>query len=299
MELIGKGRYSSVFRGNDGVCVKQVHVNKMSIKAVARELLALRALTEAKAVNVVKFLGGESVGHDSVNIRLELMEMSLDDYIQNADMAFSGTLIKELTCQIVKGLLECHSLGIIHRDIKPGNILISKTRGTVKLADFGIARRLINKQATNAFLEFTNEICTRWYKPIEILFGDPNHSLKIDIWSLGCVVSELFLLNPIFPGWSDIEQLCLIQSLLGQATESEWPSLPTLPDYEKIVFGSRTNVDRRSELKKLMPHASEDSITFILGCLNYDPLARWSSNDCLQNQWLSEVRANPTVEFPQ
>jgi mitogen-activated protein kinase 15 len=102
-------------------------------------------------------------------------------------------------------LMYLHSAQITHRDIKPSNILINKTC-VVKLADFGLARCM---RDVDTFVDpvLTDYVATRWYRAPEILLGTSKYDTSIDMWGLGCVIAELYISKPLFPGSSTLNQL--------------------------------------------------------------------------------------------
>lgn len=284
---IGAGRYSSVFSATriddpdqPRVCVKRMHLSvgdsvqaKANMKAFARELLTLARMV-GKSPNIVTshqtFIQGTYV-----LVEMELMDCSLDDLILSADKRFTHDLIRTVAVHVLRGIEAIHAAGIMHRDIKPGNILISR-KGHVKLCDFGLSRP-VRSDAT-----FTNEVCTRWYKPIEVLLGSNLHTPAIDLWSVACVIADLVNLSPLFPGFSDIEQLFLIQSGLGKLEESLWPSVTdSLSDYGKIEF----DLPEPCGLESLVPSASAEAVAAIRGCLVYNPSSRWTADECLRSAW--------------
>lgn len=130
---------------------------------------------------------------------------------------FEKSDFKCLVRQLIEGISYLHDRGIMHRDIKGGNILLTKDN-IIKIADFGLARDY--KRVNN--LNFTTKVVTRWYRAPELLLGNPTYTEAIDIWSIGCFIAEMFIGKPIFPGKSDLDQLPCIYEKLGVPNEENW-----------------------------------------------------------------------------
>jgi serine/threonine protein kinase len=131
------------------------------------------------------------------------------------------------------GLEYLSGRGILHRDIKPSNILITAD-GAIKIGDFGSAVREEEKVANGG--QFKLEGFTTWYKSPEILFGSRKYTSKVDIWSAGCILGELVLGVPVFPGANDFHQISRISDLIGTPNEMNWPEMAQMPDFGKLQF---------------------------------------------------------------
>ncbi len=130
--------------------------------------------------------------------------------------------------QIFKSLNYIHSLGFCHRDIKPQNLLIDLNTQTLKLCDFGSAKKLVQGEPNVSY------ICSRYYRAPELIFGSTEYDLSIDIWSTGCVLAELLIGKPLFPGDSNVDQLVEIIKVLGTPTAEQIKSMN--PSYQNFRF---------------------------------------------------------------
>eukprot|EP01018_Ginkgo_biloba_P020448 Gb_39785 [translate_table: standard] len=129
--------------------------------------------------------------------------------------------------QILRGIAYCHSHRVLHRDLKPQNLLIDRQSNALKLADFGLARAFGIPVRT-----FTHEVVTLWYRAPEILLGSRHYSTPVDVWSVGCIFAEMVNQRPLFPGDSEIDELFKIFRVLGTPNEETWPGVTSLPDFK-------------------------------------------------------------------
>ena len=161
----------------------------------------------------------------------EYMDKDLKKYMDsytNSQTGQRGALelatVKSFMWQLLRGIAFCHDNRVLHRDLKPQNLLINNT-GQLKLADFGLARAFGIPVNT-----FSNEVVTLWYRAPDVLLGSRTYNTSIDIWSAGCIMAEMFTGRPLFPGTTNEDQLMKIFRLMGTPSERSWPaSSPSLP----------------------------------------------------------------------
>ena len=179
----------------------------------------------------------------------------------------------------MSGIAFCHSRRILHRDLKPQNLLIDK-EGMLKLADFGLARAIGIPVRT-----YTHEIVTLWYRAPEVLLGAKHYSTAVDMWSVGCIFAEMASHTPLFPGDSEIDELFKIFRILGTPTETTWPGVCQLPDY-KPSFPQWPAVP----LNKAVPYLDNDGIDLLSKMLIFDPGKRLSAKRALEHPYFDEIR---------
>jgi serine/threonine protein kinase len=158
----------------------------------------------------------QDAARGETRIVLEYLPENTLELYEQQQFGLREEQVKCVLFQAALGLAYVHERGIIHRDIKPENILIDKRKAEIKLIDFGLAVSL-EKVATDY-------VATRWYRAPENLLGTKEYSCLIDVFSLACVVVELYLGNPLFPGADNLDQLYRIFNILGEPTDASWPA---------------------------------------------------------------------------
>jgi kinase len=136
--------------------------------------------------------------------------------------------VKLYVYQMCRALAHIHKMGICHRDIKPQNLLVNTETHQLKLCDFGSAKQLVKGEPNIAY------ICSRYYRAPELIFGATDYTSAIDVWSVGCVLAELLLGQPMFPGESGVDQLVEIIKVLGTPTREEINAMN--PNYTEFKF---------------------------------------------------------------
>jgi serine/threonine protein kinase len=186
--------------------------------------------------------------------------------------------VKDFMHQLISGLDYCHSIGVVHRDLKPQNLLID-SKGTLKIADFGLARAFCIP-----IRAYTHEVVTLWYRAPEILLGGRLYGLGVDTWSVGTIFAELVNMYPLWPGDSEIDELFHIFRSLGTPNEKIWPGVSQLPDY-KTVWPSWPKVtpERMVQGGVLGP----DGVDLLVKLLEYAPSERISSRAALNHPYFT------------
>lgn len=171
-----------------------------------------------------------------------------------------------------------HKHGYFHRDLKPENILISADRRTVKICDFGLARE------TRSRPPFTDYVSTRWYRAPELLFKSTVYNSPVDVFALACIMIELYMLNPLWAGASEIDHLNKIISTLGTPAPSLWPDVPRLAS--RIGFLIPQNV-QKIPISQLLPQASPLAVDLLEKMLQYDPTRRPTAMQVLAHPYFT------------
>ena len=215
----------------------------------------------------------------------------------------SDACVKSLIRQVLSGVAACHRLGVLHRDVKPGNVLIHAD-GTLKLADFGLARAASrlkplrgdepketgHDESCRSVIHdgsYTRGIQTRWYRSPEILLGATTYSAAVDVWSVGAILGELLSSNgPILKGESDIDQLVRTMRAFGTPSETRWPDAMKLPDYGKITFEPRDPAPA-SEVVPGCSYSNNAAIHLMYRMMELDPGVRVTAEMALEDAWFA------------
>ncbi|XP_010592435.1 cyclin-dependent kinase-like 2 [Loxodonta africana] len=264
--LVGEGSYGMVMkcRNKDSgriVAIKKFlesDDDKMVKKIAMREIKLLKQLRHENLVNLLEVCKKKKRWY----LVFEFVDHSILDDLELFPNGLDYQIVQKYLFQIINGIGFCHSHNIIHRDIKPENILVSQS-GVVKLCDFGFARTLAAPGEV-----YTDYVATRWYRAPELLVGDVKYGKAVDVWAIGCLVTEMLMGEPLFPGDSDIDQLYHIMTCLGNL----------IPRHQELFYknpafaGVRLPEIKETEpLERRYPKLSEVVIDLAKKCLHIDP----------------------------
>lgn len=230
---------------------------------------------------------------DKVFLVLEFVDSDLENVIgshleeeQRADRReLPVAHVKTYLKMLLQGVEELHDRGILHRDLKPNNLLISTASGVAKITDFGMATFIDAQDGGKGQAEETKrslQVVTRAYRDPQLFFGDEQYGLEVDIWSVGCIFAEMLLRRVFCDGASDIDQLSKIFTALGSPTENGWDGASKLPFYLKF---KNTNPTPLAEQFPMLTPAGVD----LLGkLLTLDPKKRISASGALRHEFFTE-----------
>ncbi|PVU97964.1 hypothetical protein BB561_000214 [Smittium simulii] len=260
---LGEGTYAVVYLGHDTktnlkVAIKKIKLGNMKNGLDISAIREVKALKDLDHPNVIKLLDVYS-HKKNLNLVIEYLETDLELIIKDKNLVFITADIKSWMFMTLKGLHHCHQSWILHRDLKPNNLLISTT-GQLKLADFGLARDF-----GDASLPMTSETVTS----------------SIDMWAVGCIFAELMLRTPYLPGDSDVDQLQTIFRALGTPTDEEWPEMSKLPNF--IEF----NKFPKANFAELFTAADSYALDLLAKMLTYNPNKRISAQEALAHPYFS------------
>lgn len=210
----------------------------------------------------------------------EHMDGDLKKYMDtNGDRgALKPLTIKSFMYQLLKGIDFCHQNRVLHRDLKPQNLLIN-SKGSLKLGDFGLARAFGIPVNT-----FSNEVVTLWYRAPDVLLGSRTYNTSIDIWSAGCIMAEMYTGRPLFPGTTNEDQIVRIFRIMGTPTERTWPGITQFPEYKPNFQMYATQ-----DLRQILPQIDPDGIDLLQRMLQLRPEFRISAHDALKHRWFNDL----------
>ncbi|KAI5201396.1 cell division control protein 2 serine/threonine protein kinase [Aureobasidium subglaciale] len=212
-------------------------------------------------------------------------------------MGLGEAMVKKFMHQLCAGIRYCHSHRILHRDLKPQNLLIDK-EGNLKLADFGLARafgvplRTYTHEASRLYfvLPWPNLVVTLWYRAPEILLGGRQYSTGVDMWSVGCIFAEMATRKPLFPGDSEIDEIFKIFRILGTPGEQDWPGVTSFPDFKPSFPKWTRNPDDDIINQDGARVLGEDGIDLLESLLIYDPAGRISAKQACLHPYFNDSK---------
>ena len=290
-EILGQGAYGKVYKGQD-LRSGQIVALKRALTTsdeegipptTLREISILKTVSESEYI--VKLLDVVSAktksGKSILYIIFQYLDCDLKAFMVNKQGKGNGLAVKiakDFCFQLLLGLKHCHEQGIMHRDLKPQNLLVENGI-KLKIADFGLSRNF-----SIPIGRYTHEVVTLWYRAPEILLGAKCYSTSIDLWAVGCILSEMILGRPIFCGESEIEQLLSIFRIIGTPSHKNWPSVGFLRDWHDFPQWKPKN------LNTIFLNLELEGIRLVRSLLRLDPSKRTSIYACINSPFFDEIR---------
>lgn len=280
-EFTSPNRTNQVYKGRNKrsgqlVALKEIQLDmeEGTPSTTVREISLMKSLRHINILNLQEVLHAENA---KLVLVFDYMDLDLRRYI---DIYGEGRVIDAFTArwfafQILQGVGYCHANGILHRDLKPANLLVQKATGVLKIADFGLARAFFIPIA-----ELSSHVVTLWYRAPEVLMESKMYDTGIDIWSVGCIVAELFSDGALWAGSDEIQQLMLIFRVMGTPTDLTWPGVEALTGYP-AMYPRFLPVD----LGMTLPRMDMVGVDLVGRLLQVCPAARIDAANALRHPW--------------
>eukprot|EP01006_Ploeotia_vitrea_P015936 TRINITY_DN46331_c0_g1_i1.p1 TRINITY_DN46331_c0_g1~~TRINITY_DN46331_c0_g1_i1.p1 ORF type:complete len:295 (+),score=157.90 TRINITY_DN46331_c0_g1_i1:158-1042(+) len=284
LEKIGEGTYGVVYKAKDKktgemLALKKIRLEQEDEGIPSTAIREISLLKQLQHPNIVRLY---DVVHTDKKLTLvfEFLDQDLKKYLDACgDNGLDIYTVKSFLFQLLQGVSYCHQHRVLHRDLKPQNLLINMD-GELKLADFGLARAF-----GIPVRSYTHEVVTLWYRAPDVLMGSRNYSTPVDLWSVGCIFAEMVNGRPLFPGSSDSDQLLRIFKMMGTPTKATWPGMIDLPDYkDNFPFYEP------QKLKKICPRLDKSGLELLSLMLQYDPDKRISADDAMKHPYFDDLK---------
>lgn len=238
-----------------------------------REISLLKELRHHNIVRLYDVVHTER----KLTLVFEYLDQDLKKYLDVCEGGLDSTVVKSFLYQLLTGVAYCHHHRVLHRDLKPQNLLINR-EGELKLADFGLARAF-----GIPVRSYTHEVVTLWYRAPDVLLGSRKYSTPVDIWSIGCIFAEMINGSPLFTGQSEESQLDTIFRQLGTPNEDVYPGINELPDWREFpIYPSKS-------FEQLVPRLDRVGLDLLASMLVYDPSNRVTATKALSHPYFDDL----------
>ena len=279
---LGEGTYGVVYKCKDKETGNYVALKKVRLEnedegipsTSIREISILKQMHHPNIVNLIDLIHGEK----RLFLVFEYLNYDLKKFLDLNGAPLKPELVKSYLYQLVLAIKYCHSRRILHRDLKPQNLLLD-TNGIIKVGDFGLARAFGIPIKT-----LTHEILTLWYRAPEILLGQKEYSTPVDIWSIGLIFFEMAHRKPLFAGDCEIDQIFKIFQMYGTPTEKTWPGITKLPEF-KLTFPQFKPRGLESYNKNIDPVG----LDLLAKMIQQDPCKRISAKQALHHPYFNDL----------
>ena len=297
LEQLGHGTYGQVFSGKHVKTGKKFAIKKILYNVTQefiflhfREISILKSLKHASIIEISDVVVPSSLDSDCIYIVFPLYDSDLRMYVKThfKDRKVPLGILKDLFVQIVSGISYCHKRKILHRDIKPPNVLVDWKSLKIKICDFGLAKSFIHRTFSNEEgVALTHEIVTLWYRAPEVLLGCQYYDYKIDVWSLGVLLLEMLWGMCPFNGRTEIETLMKIFNLVGTPNRENCPGCTEWEFWsEEYPIWKPEKALSRIKKRDLSSESSEEFLELAESMLRINPKNRIDCEDVLRHESL-------------
>eukprot|EP01059_Diplonema_ambulator_P008501 TRINITY_DN18139_c0_g1_i3.p1 TRINITY_DN18139_c0_g1~~TRINITY_DN18139_c0_g1_i3.p1 ORF type:complete len:372 (+),score=123.70 TRINITY_DN18139_c0_g1_i3:105-1220(+) len=289
-KAVGYGAYGVVCSAIDTTAKEKsrqkVAIKKMSKvfndlvdgKRILRELMLLSFLNHENIISIKDILRPvDKDTFEDIYFVSELMDTDLHQIIRSKQK-LTDEHHQYFIYQALRALKYIHSANILHRDLKPGNLLVNGNCDLL-ICDFGLARGYDKA-------ELTDYVVTRWYRPPELLLLSNHYTPAVDMWSIGCILAELINRKPLFPGRDYINQLNIITDVLGVPCEED---MAAIKSEEAVRYLKSMKKKAAVPLSSLVPSASKQAVDFIEKMLVFNPAKRITASEALKHPYLAQL----------
>jgi serine/threonine protein kinase len=291
-EVLGRGAYGIVVAAVDSTTGERVAIKKIEktfehatfTKRTLRELKVMRLLVHENILGIKSTqLPRSRADFSDIYVVVELMETDLSSIIKSSQ-PLSDDHCKFFLYQLLRGLKGMHSAGILHRDLKPRNLLVN-SNCDLKICDFGLARAILPGMSGRG-VSMTDYIATRWYRAPEVLLTYRHYTEAMDVWSVGVILGELFIRKPLLPGNDANHQCELIFNLIGTPSEQDLMNIPNPRSRDKALrFAPRMGKPFDCVFRNYNPLG----IDLLKRLLAFDPQQRITVEEALNHPYLAEL----------
>ncbi len=295
--VVGEGAYGIVYKCRNKETGKYVAIkkfkeieDKLVQKTMKRELKMLQML---KHDNVVDFQEA-FIYKKNLFLVFEYVEKNLLEVLEKSPNGLNPKLIRSFVFQMCKAVHYLHINNMIHRDVKPENLLIDENM-QLKLCDFGFARKITLNNKNNNVNAMTDYVATRWYRSPELLLSKGIYGPEVDYWAIGCIMGELADGNPMFPGENEVDQLDCIIKVLGNLPQDLVNMF-----YENPIYNGREllKVTRPESLeRRYMGRLGPTAIDFLKGLLQLDPDKRINDETVFKHKYFTCFMKEPENQY--
>jgi mitogen-activated protein kinase 1/3 len=298
---IGNGAYGAVIavkdvvNGGDDLAVKKITNIFEDLVDAKRILREVRLLGHFNHKNITRLLDlappPSRKQFDDMYIITELMETDLHQVIYSMQ-PMSDDHVKYFLYQMLCALHHIHSAGVLHRDMKPSNILLN-ANCDLKVCDFGLARGGLGLGGEEELLqpgELTEYVVTRWYRAPEIMLNCLQYTTAIDVWAVGCIFAEMLLREPLFPGNDYLHQLKLIIKFLGTPKQED---IGFVKNTKALRFLTKLAISKPKKWRDVFAGSGaenavgSEAIDLLSKMLLFNPERRISVDAALRHPYLS------------